>query len=126
MRSPPPPPAVTSVSEVVMVAHRIEGLNVKTAEKLLHSCRAVEPSLTALEVVHLAEGKLRASRGAHTPVGLLLRTLADEAAGPPLARAREAARREEERAAGAFDENEHNERVWRETIEKAKAAGGPE
>lgn len=96
-RSPPPSPTETSVSEVVMVASRIEGVNVETAAKLLRNCRAVDPSLRALEVVHLAEGKLRASPGARSPVGLLLKTLAADAVGPPLARAKELARREEER-----------------------------
>lgn len=97
-KSPPPSPTETSVSEVVMVASRIEGVNVETAAKLLRACRAVDPSLRALEVIHLAEGKLRASPGARSPVGLLLKTLAADAVGPPLARAKELARREEERA----------------------------
>lgn len=106
MKSPPPSPTENLQLEVMVVAHRIEGLSLKTAEALLNACRAVEPSLRALEVVHLAEAKLRASPGAHRPVGLLLKTLADEASGPPLARAREAARREEEKMAAHFTELE--------------------
>lgn len=123
MKSPPPSPAETSVSEVVMVASRIDGLNVKTAAQLLKACRAVEPSLRALEVVHLAEAKLRASRGAHSPVGLLLKTLAEEAAGPPLARAREAARREEERAVQEDEQNRAREAQYR--LDAAKTLVDP-
>jgi hypothetical protein len=113
VKSPPPSPTETAATfsiasatllgspaaEVVVVASRIEGLNGKTAAQLLKNCRAVEPSLTALECVHLALAKLRASPSAHSPVGLLLKTLANDAAGPTLSRAREAARREEERDA---------------------------
>lgn len=118
MRSPPPPSTETSVLEVMVVASRIDGLNIKTAEQLLKACRAVEPSLRALEVVHLAEAKLRASRGAHSPVGLLLKTLAEDAAGPPLARAREAARREEERAVQEAQESDAREARYRLDAEK--------
>lgn len=98
VKSPPPPSIETSTSEVVMVASRIAGVNIRTAEKLLKACREKVPELPALVIVHLALNKLSASPNATSPVGLLLTKLAEEAAGPPLARAREAARREEERA----------------------------
>jgi hypothetical protein len=119
--SPPPPSAETNVSEVVMVAHRIEGLNLKTAAQLLQRCRAVEPALTALEVVHLAAAKLRASPGAHSPVGLLLKTLANDAVGPPLGRAREAARREEERTVRDAQQAEARDAQYRRDAETTLA-----
>lgn len=103
--SNPPEPSASSTATSAADAHELAlmmmaaklPLSEDTAATLLENVRAVEPSATPREVLHLAHGMLANAGTARNRVGLLLARLHTHAKGATLEAARAAARQQIQR-----------------------------